>query len=236
MIFFHGLHSDMEGDKAKALQSWCRQRDMSYLRFDYRGHGQSGARFEESCVSDWLRDGIDMLDLVQGRQILVGSSIGGWIMLLVALARKKRVAGLLGIASAADATEKLILPTLSARQREEMRTQGMTTLRSEEDPDFAYPISQKLIEDARRHLLLENPIPLDCPAIFIHGMKDASVDWQISLDIMDKMRSQHCRALLIKNGDHRLSDVHALGIIEESLDSLVRQIANEAAQAARGKP
>ena len=152
IVFLAGLRSDMTGTKALYLDEYCRRQGRAYVRFDYFGHGSSSGDFADGTVGRWAEDAIAVIDrLTQGPQILVGSSLGGWLMLLAALARAERIHALVGIAAAPDATEDLLLPRLDAAQRRELFTSGSVTLPSEYDP-AGYTYRLGLIEDGRRHL------------------------------------------------------------------------------------
>jgi len=204
-MFLGGFMSDMTGTKAVALEDFCRKRGQAFLRFDYQGHGQSSGRFEDGCIGTWSEDAIAALDaLTEGPQILVGSSMGGWIMLLAALARPQRVKALIGIAPAPDATEDLMWAGLSPEQQEAMQREGSITLPSDYDP-AGYSYSWRLIEDGRKHLVMRQPIALICPARLLHGMKDDAVPWQTSLALSEKLGGDDVAVTLIKDGDHRLS-------------------------------
>ncbi len=210
----------MSGTKAQTLESFCRGRGQAYLRFDYTGHGLSSGAFTDGTIGAWADDAIAVLDeLVQGPQILVGSSMGGWLMLLVALARPERIAGLLGIAAAPDFTEELIWDRLGDEEREKLIREGVIQQRSDygEEP---YAVTMRLIEEGRRHLLLKNPIPLNCPVRLLHGMADKDAPWRISMRLADRLASENIVVSLIKDGDHRLSRPEDLTRICEAVKEL----------------
>ena len=164
VIFMGGFNSDMTGTKASALEAACREAGRAYVRFDYSGHGESSGEFADGTIGSWSEDAIAVLDAAsEGPQVLVGSSMGGWIMLLAALARPQRVAGLVGIASAPDFTEELMWRRFDDDVRRRLEDTGVYH-RPSEYGDDPYPITMKLIEDGRRHLLLERPIAIHCPA------------------------------------------------------------------------
>lgn len=204
VIFLTGFASNMAGTKAMALEQFCRERRQGFLRFDYSGHGASGGAFRDGTIGGWLQDAIDVFDrLTMGPQILVGSSMGGWIMLLLALRRRERVAGLIGLASAPDFTED-IWRGFSKVQREELIARG-TVERPSAYSDSPYVIARALIEEGRQHLLLGGAIEIDCPVRLLHGMADPDVPYEKSLRIVEKLRSDDATVTLIKDGDHRLS-------------------------------
>ena len=221
IVFLGGFRSDMTGTKALFLEEYCRRRGQAYLRFDYFGHGASSGDVALGTIGRWRDDAVAVIDsLTEGPQILVGSSMGGWIMLLAALARPERVAALVGIAAAPDFTEELLWPRLSPEQRRAIEEQGAVTLPSDYDP-AGYLYTRALIEDGRRHLLLGGPIPLDMPVRLLHGLADASVPWRLSLRLAKRLTSRDVAVTLVKGGDHRLSSEPDLARLAQTLDGLV---------------
>ena len=221
IIFLGGYRSNMTGIKALFLEDYCRRRGRAYVRFDYFGHGQSSGDFALGTIGRWRDDAIAVIDsLTAGPQILVGSSMSGWIMLLAALARPARVAALVGIAGAPDFTEELLWPRLSPAQRAEITEKGAITLPSDYDP-AGYLYTGALIEDGRRHLLLGAPISLAMPVRLLHGMQDASVPWQLSLRLAERLAGGDVVVILVKDGDHRLSRDRDLTRLAQTLDALV---------------
>jgi pimeloyl-ACP methyl ester carboxylesterase len=221
IVFLAGLRSDMTGVKASYLDEYCRRRGRAYVRFDYFGHGASSGDFANGTVGRWAEDAIAVIDeLSAGPQILVGSSMGGWIMLLAAHARPNRIHALVGIAAAPDATEDLLWSRLDAAQRSELLTSGSVTLPSEYDP-AGYTYTRSLIEDGKRHLVMRAPIALDCPVRLLHGMRDASVPWETSLRLAEQLTSPDVAVTLVKDGDHRLSNQTDLARLATTLDELV---------------
>jgi pimeloyl-ACP methyl ester carboxylesterase len=221
IVFLGGFRSDMTGTKALFLEDYCRRHGRAFARFDYFGHGASSGDFAEGTIGRWQEDAIGVIDsLTTGPQILVGSSMGGWIMLLAALARPGRIAGLVGIAGAPDFTEELLWPRLSPAQREEIIERGRVVLPSGYDP-AGYLYTRALIEDGRRHLLLREPIALDLPVHLLHGLADESVPWQLSLRLAERLASQDVAVTLVKDGDHRLSTPADLARLGQTLDALI---------------
>jgi pimeloyl-ACP methyl ester carboxylesterase len=221
IVFLAGFRSDMTGTKALFLEDYCRRSGRAYLRFDYFGHGASSGDPTHGTIGHWAEDAAAVLDLLtEGPQILVGSSMGGWIMVLAALARSERVRALLGIAAAPDFTEDLLWPRLDPAQREELMANGSTTLPSVFDP-AGYRIGRALIEDGRRHLVLRGPIALGCPVRLLHGLRDASVPWQTSLRLAERLLSHDVAVTLVKEGDHRLSTAPDLARLAAMLDNLL---------------
>ena len=221
IVFLAGSRSNMRGTKALFLEEYCRRRGRAYMRFDYFGHGESSGAFVDGTIGRWTGDAVTVLDqLTEGPQILVGSSMGGWIMLLAALARKSRIRALIGVAAAPDATEDLLWPRLDAAQRSELITTGSVTLPSEYDP-AGYTYRLAMIEDGRRHLVMRAPIALDCPVRLLHGLRDPSVPWQTSLRLAEQLASRDVTVTLVKDGDHRLSTDPDLAHLAAILDDLV---------------
>ncbi len=224
VVFLTGFKSDMTGGKALALEDLCLRRGQAFLRFDYSGHGASGGAFEDGTIGEWAGDAIAALDeLSEGPQVLVGSSMGGWIMLLAALARSERIAGLVGTAAAPDFTEDLMPDEFSAEQKSQLESQGFTEVPNCYD-DEPYKITQALLDDGRDHLLLRSEIPLDCPVRLIHGTSDEDVPWQTSQKIADRLRSSDVEILFVKNGDHRLSEPHDLERLWRTVERLLDQL------------
>ncbi len=221
VVFLGGYRSDMNGAKALFLEDYCRRRGRAYVRFDYFGHGASSGDFSLGTIGRWRDDAIAVIDsLTEGPQILVGSSMSGWIMLLAALARPERMAALVGVAGAPDFTEELLWPRLSPAQRAAIIDEGAIVLPSDYDP-AGYLYTRALIEDGRRHLLLAAPIPLDLPVRLLHGMQDQSVPWEMSLRLAERLAGGDVVVSLVKDGDHRLSRPADLARLADTLDGLV---------------
>ena len=224
LMFLGGFMSDMSGTKAVALEAYARRAGRDLLRFDYRGHGASSGRFEDGTVGLWAADAVAALDaLTEGPQILIGSSMGGWIMLLAALARPERVAGLIGIAAAPDFTEDLIWGRASAEQRAALARYGHIDSPSEYS-ETPYRITLRRIEARRDHLLLGGRIPLTCPVRLIHGLQDVDVPWQTSLRLAEALDSNDVEVALIKDAAHRLSEPADLARLEGFIVALSEQL------------
>ena len=223
VVFLPGYRSDMQGSKAVALRDHCAERGRALLRFDYSGHGESAGRFEDGTIGSWAADAIATLDaLTAGPQVLVGSSMGGWIALLVAKARPERVAGLIGIAPAPDFTDALMWPAFSEAQRTTIMRDGVLHLPSQYGEPT--PVTRDLIEDGKRHLLLGASIPLTCPVRILQGMADPDVPWRHALRLTEALQGGDVRLHFIKDGDHRLSRPEDLRLLGETLDSLLAQL------------
>lgn len=221
VVFLGGFMSDMTGTKALTLEAFCRDRGHGFLRLDYRGHGASSGRFEDGTIGLWAEDALAAFDqLTEGPQIVVGSSMGGWIALLTALKRSERVAGLVGLAAAPDFTEDLIWAALSPDHRERLARDGVLHMPSEYS-DRPYAITMKLIQDGRRHQVLRTPLGLTCPVRLLHGMLDPDVPWQRSLRLADKLASSDVRVTLVKDGDHRLSREQDLKLLCNTVQELL---------------
>jgi pimeloyl-ACP methyl ester carboxylesterase len=221
VVFLPGFRSDMAGTKARFLETWCAARGQAYLRFDYRGHGVSSGTFEEGTIGDWAEDAQAVVrDAVEGPVVLVGSSMGGWIMLLVARAMPERVAAILGIAAAPDFTEDLLGPSLSDEQRQALETDGVVYLPSDYDEEPT-PLTRALIEEARSRLVLREPLPLRCPVRLLHGMDDPDVPWETALRLSEHVASADVRITLLKAAGHRLSARPDLDLIASELESLL---------------
>ncbi len=225
VVFLTGFKSDMTGGKALALEAHCRDRGQAFLRFDYQGHGQSSGRFEDGTIGRWADDAVFVLDsLTDGPQVLVGSSMGGWIMLLAALARPHRVAGLIGLAAAPDFTEDLIPARLTAEQRQALARDGYCEIPNCYDDEAPYRIEQRFLDEGRNNLLLRSQMALDIPVRLIHGQVDEDVPWETSLRIMERLRSGDVEVQIVKSAGHRLSEPQDLDRLCRTLDRLLGEL------------
>lgn len=221
VMFCGGFMSDMTGSKAITLETFCRKLGHGFLRFDYTGHGQSSGRFEDGTIGSWTSDALAVLDtLTEGPQVIVGSSMGGWIAVNLALARPNRIAGLVTIAAAPDFTEDLIWAELPPDAQMMLETEGVIYEPSEYS-EKPYPITMTLIQEGRRHLRLRGPIAIDVPVRLLHGMRDPDVPWQRSLLLAEKLTSDDVRVTLVKDGDHRLSREPDLALIARTVSDLL---------------
>lgn len=222
VMFLTGFKSDMEGGKALALEAFCKERGFAFTRFDYSGHGESSGVFEDGSIGEWADDAVSVLDKVtEGPQILVGSSMGGWIMLLTALARPGRIAGLVGIAAAPDFTRDLIPQALNDEQKADLDTSGYCDIPNCYDDMEPYRIGKKLLIEGNNHILLDDDIPLDVPVRLIHGLLDEDVPWQTANKIMEKIQSHDVEVQFVKSGDHRLSEPHDIARLLRTVGSLM---------------
>ncbi|MGA3306881.1 MAG: alpha/beta hydrolase [Stellaceae bacterium] len=221
VVFLGGFMSDMNGTKAAALDAFCRARGQAFVRFDYFGHGQSSGEFSEATVGRWKDDALCVLDnLTAGPQVLVGSSLGGWIMLLLAMARPARVQALIGVASAPDATENLMWNRFSPELRATIQRDGQARIPSAYGEE-GYLITRKFLEDGRQHLIMGKPIPVSCPVRLIHGMRDEDVPYRASIDLAANLQGEDVRVELVKDGNHRLSRDQDLALLARTLESLL---------------
>lgn len=205
VVWFGGFRSDMTGTKAQVLADWAEKSGRSFLRFDYFGHGASSGDFVDGTIGRWREDALAAIDqLTSGPLVLVGSSMGGWMALLVALARPERVQSLLLLAPAPDFTETLMWARFSDTIRAEIMETGRWLRPSAYEPE-PYPITRRLIEEGRRHLLMDKPIPFHGRVRILQGMQDPDVPWQHALKLVAALESADVEIDLLKDGDHRLS-------------------------------
>lgn len=221
IVFLGGFKSDMQGTKALYLEDWARRQGRAFLRFDYSGHGDSSGLFEEGAIGDWFADAASVLTtLTQGPQILVGSSMGGWISLLLARAMPQRVAGLVTIAAAPDFTEQGFWAGFDATARAELLDKGRLELPSEYGPD-PYVITRRLIEDGRDHLVMGQALPLPFPVRLLQGTADEDVPVQWALDLLNHATGKDIRLTLVKDADHRFSTDACLALISDAVGEVV---------------
>lgn len=227
VIFMPGFFSNMEGTKATFLEDLCKSRGQAYIRFDYRGHGQSDGEFEDGTVTDWLNDTLLVLDeLAKPPVVAVGSSMGGWIALLAALARPNLVRGLVGVASSPDFTQSIYHERLSKEQRQLLDSNGYISQPSDYR-DEPVIITKKLITDGENHLLLHlDKLDLDIPVCLIHGKKDADVSWKKSEKLHRLLGEEMSELILVPDGPHRLSREKDLALIDEMVQKISTQIVN----------
>ncbi len=224
LTWLGGFKSDMTGTKAEALAAWARKAKRHFLRFDYFAHGASSGDFREGTIGRWRDDALAAIDtLAEGPQILVGSSMGGWIALLAALARPERVKALILIAPAPDFTEELMWKGFAPEIRRTLERDGIYRQPSAYD-EAPYEITMKLIEEGRRHLLLDKPIPLDLPVRILQGMEDPDVPWTHAMRLVDALTSRDVAITLTKSGDHRLSTPADIARLVQTAETLIAEI------------
>jgi pimeloyl-ACP methyl ester carboxylesterase len=215
IIFLPGYASDMEGTKALALDAWAKGRGHAFVRFDYGGCGASEGAFEDQTLDDWLGDACAVIDATMGPVVLIGSSMGGWLMLLAALARPERVLALVGVAAAPDFTEW----GYSDPEKQALLRDG----RLEQPSPYCPPMvtTRALLQSGEALRLLDTEIAVDCPVRLIHGQADGDVPWDIALRTAARLRSADVQVILIKDSDHRLSREQDIGLLIATLEQLL---------------
>ncbi|GJL85655.1 MAG: alpha/beta hydrolase [Micavibrio sp.] len=219
VMFLGGFMSDMNGTKATYLEQQCKARGQEFLRFDYSGHGASEGEFTDGTIGHWKEDALAMFDhMVKGPVILIGSSMGGWIALHLALERTDKIRGLIGIAAAPDFTEGMYHEYLTDEQKQEIQEKGQTELPS--DYDAPYIITRALIEDGRKQCLLDREHESAFPMRLIQGKEDAQVPWQTAQKIKKMFKAAETNVILIEDGDHSLSRPDDLALIDREIQSI----------------
>ncbi len=225
VVFLGGFATDMTGTKATFLAQKCAEKGLSCTLFDYRGHGRSSDLFENGCIGDWTDDALHILDhLTQGPQILVGSSMGGWIGLLLARARPERLAGFVGIAAAPDFTEDLILPMMTPAQHEAMARDGFFYEKEERDlgeGEMRIPITRKLMEDGARQCVMKSPLRIAAPVRLLQGQQDTEVPWKSALNIAAHIEGDNVEVTLVKDATHRFSRPSDLALTWRTIEGVL---------------
>lgn len=223
VVWLGGFKSDMRSTKARFLDDWARRRGRAFLRFDYSGHGESGGRFEDGAIGDWLEQSFALVEgSTQGPQILVGSSMGGWIALLLALrlaARRRPLAGLVLLAPAVDFTEELLWKTAGDDIRHAIVEDGVWLRPSPYSPEPT-PITRRLVEEGRAHLLLGGVIRVDAPVRILQGMRDEDVPWRHAMRLVECLAADPVVLTLVVDGDHRLSREQDMAHLVASIEAL----------------
>ncbi len=228
LVWLGGFMSHMRSTKAEFLDEYAAHEGRACLRFDYSGHGQSEGKFEAGTIGAWFEEALAVIRAATaGPQILVGSSMGGWLALLAARgfaqsAELARLAGLVLIAPAVDMTERLIFEKLSQASRAALATEGCCLLASAYS-DSPYRITRELIEEGRRHLLLDSTIRSYCPVHIVHGMRDEDVPWQHAVTLVEHLAGDPAVLSLVKDGDHRLSRPSDLALIAQAIETVVER-------------
>ena len=213
VMWLGGFKSDMQGTKAQVLAQWAAKAGRACVRYDYSGHGESGGTFTDGTIGRWLEESLAVFDRhCAGPQVLVGSSMGGWMTLLLARALKRRaeknpkatLAGMVLIAPAVDFTEELMWKKFPASIKKELEDTGMWTRHSEYDPG-GYQITKLLIDEGRNHLLLGSMIETGCPVRILQGALDPDVPWQHAVELVSRLAQDDVVLTMVKDGDHRLS-------------------------------
>jgi len=212
----------MEGAKATMLDAFCRSRGQQYTRFDYQGHGASSGDFAAGTIGEWFEDMLAVFeDITEGPQVVVGSSMGGWMALLLTLLRRERIAGLVLLAPAADFTTELLWKAIPPEGRQQIQDEGVWMRPSIYD-DGPYPVTRTLIEESRNHQVLGHPIPFDGPVRILLGMRDHVIPVEHVQRTADAITSDDIEITLIKRGDHRLSEPDDLAKIRAAVAELSR--------------
>ena len=220
MVFLGGFKSDMEGTKAIHLEDWARAQGRAFLRLDYSGHGQSSGEFTEGCIGEWVEDAFAVINAVcAGPQVLVGSSMGGWISLLLTKRIPERIAGFVGIAAAPDFTEDGMWGDFSTSQRAALIEEGQVALPSEYGEP--YIITRKLIEDGRNQLVLRTPLDLPFPVRLLQGTADEDVKLSVALRLLEQANGDDIHLTLVKGADHRFSSPECLLQIEQAVADIL---------------
>ena len=220
VVFLGGFMSDMSGIKALHLEAWCEAQGRAFLRFDYSGHGASSEVFTDGCVGDWAEDAQAAIEvLTHEKQILVGSSMGGWISMLMAQRLPDRLAGLVTIAAAPDFTEDGFWASFNEDTRRLLLQEGVVNIPS--DYGDPYPITKRLIEDGRSHLVLRKPLSLPFPVRLLQGDEDVDVSVELANTLFSHIKGSDVQLRLLKGADHRFSTPKALALLEAAISDVI---------------
>ncbi len=223
LVFLGGFVSDMEGTKAVHLEAYAKRTGRSFLRFDYSGHGQSSEKFTDGCIGDWAADAkAAITELTEGPQILIGSSMGGWMSLLMAKQIPEKIAGMVTIAAAPDFTEDSMWGWFTEAQKTELEENGHVALPS--DYGEPYTITKQLIEEGRSQLVLRSPLHLPFPVRFLQGTADEDVEMSVALRLLEHATGPDMRLTLHKGADHRFSSPEELAIIEDAVGQVLARL------------
>ncbi len=222
VVFCGGYGSDMLGTKATDLQGWARATGRAFVRFDYSGHGQSSGNFRDGTITDWTQDAVAVISAVTcGPLILVGSSMGGWIALLIARAMPERIAAFVGVAAAPDFTQDLMWMSFSDAEKDQLKAIGWIGRPSPYSPQPEV-ITMKLIDDGARNLVLREPLDLPFPVRLLHGSADSDVPVSVARRLLDHASGPDMRLTIVKDADHRFSSPRCLAMISETLNDLLK--------------
>lgn len=218
VVWIGGYRSDMEGTKAMALDAAARARGWAYVRYDHFAHGVSSGDWRRATIGRWRDDAVALIDALDGPVIPVGSSMGGWIALLLALARPQRIAGMALVNPAPDFSERLMWPGLADHERQAILRDGEVEV---SEPGLgAYVLTRRFFEEARDRLLLDGPIPIAAPVHILQGRADATVPWRHQIELVERLRGGDVRLDLIEGGDHRLSEPGHLARLVAAVEGL----------------
>ncbi len=220
IVFLGGFRSDKGGTKALYLENWAKAKGRAFLKFDYSGHGSSSGNPLDYTISDWAGDAEAIIRaLTRGRQILVGSSMGGWIALLLARKMPDRIAGMVTIAAAPDFTEEKYWADFTPEERTAIEVDGQIAVPSEY-ADEPYIITRQLIEDGRNNLVLQGPLTLPFPTRLLQGTEDTAVSVDTAMRLLNHVTGPNIRMTLVKGADHRFSDPECLALLGSSIDEV----------------
>lgn len=220
VVFLGGFMSDMTGTKAHSLQAWCEEKEMPFLKFDYSGHGSSSGSFTDGCIGDWVDDALaTIVKLTKGPQVLVGSSMGGWIALLLTQRIPDRIFGLVTVAAAPDFTEDGIWANFDNQTRKCLLEEGIVSVPS--DYGSPYPITKRLIEDGRTHLVLRKPLRLPFPVRLLQGDQDKDVSVELANQLFQHIEGSDVYLTLLKGADHSFSRPNAIALLKTSILDII---------------
>ncbi|KAL4823393.1 hypothetical protein H8958_001446 [Nasalis larvatus] len=224
IVFIPGYLSYMNGTKALAIEEFCKSLGHACIRFDYSGVGSSDGNLEESTLGKWRKDVLSIIDdLADGPQILVGSSLGGWLMLHAAIARPEKVVALIGVATAAD-TLVTKFNQLPVELKKEVEMKGVWSMPSKYSEEGVYNVQYSFIKEAEHHCLLHSPIPVNCPIRLLHGMKDDIVPWHTSMQVADRVLSTDVDVILRKHSDHQMKEKADIQLLVYTIDDLIDKL------------
>ncbi len=219
VVFLGGFMSDMQGTKAIALEEWAKAQGRAFLRFDYSGHGESDGAFRDGCIGDWAMDAKAAIEaLTEGPQILVGSSMGGWISAILTREIGEIIAGFVGIAAAPDFTEDSMWAGFSPQERATLMEKGVVDVPS--DYGDPYPITKRLIEDGRDNLVLRSPLPMPFPVRLLQGTMDEDVARSVALSLLDHIDGEDLSLTFVKGADHRFSTPECLALMIDMIEQV----------------
>lgn len=221
VLFIGGYASDMTGTKAEFLAERCAVAGFTFLRFDCRGHGQSSGNFIDGTIGDWFDDASMIFDQrTEGPQIIIGSSMGGWLAMMLALKYPERVRALIGIAAGPDFTEDMVVPEMTREQQVHLERDGV--MYAEASPPYPpLPFTKRLIDEAKAHLLLRKPLSIKCSVRLLQGMQDKDIPWQHAMKIADVLKNGDVRLYLVKDGEHRMSRPEDLDLLWRTIEEFV---------------
>ncbi|MEM7719636.1 MAG: alpha/beta hydrolase [Pseudomonadota bacterium] len=222
VVFLSGFNSNKDGTKALHLEAWAQKQDRAFLRFDYSGHGASSGRFEDGTITTWTRDAATIISgVTDGPQVLVGSSMGGWIACLLARQHPEQIAGIVTIAGAPDFTEDRYWAGFDTATRAALASEGAVDVQSPYDAQ-PYRITRDLIEDGRRNLIFSDPLSISCPMRILHGTEDDAIPVETALRLFNHVKGRDVQVTLVKGADHRFSTPPCLDLIEAAIEDVTQ--------------